>query len=154
MLKRGRGSAGSTVQTTPGLRISTSYQWRGSRLNRIPSACVGDMVMATVTKASQIWGRCCRRWSVRQGKQWRRKYSVFKYFGDNAGVIVNPQWRDEGTWACSCRSKNGEQMGEREKEIGGKNGTKFINKRDWCFCFPSYFNIREKRRECHLSGCG
>ncbi|KAF7804606.1 60S ribosomal protein L23 [Senna tora] len=44
------------------------------RLNRLPSACVGDM-----------------------RKPWRRKDGVYMYFEDNAGVIVNPKGEMKGS---------------------------------------------------------
>lgn len=96
---------------------------------------------------------------IRQGKPWRRKDSVFMYFEDNAGVIVNPQGRDEGTWACSCWSKSGEteRLEDREKEVTDRKGNKiYTQKRPTHFDFSSYFNIRKKKKKkaCHLSGCG
>ncbi|RHN77662.1 putative ribosomal protein L14P [Medicago truncatula] len=54
------------------------------RLNRLPSACVGDMkVLPAVI--------------VRQCKPWRPKDGVFMYFEDNAGVIVNPKGEMKGS---------------------------------------------------------
>ncbi|CAI5962289.1 unnamed protein product [Closterium sp. NIES-65] len=53
------------------------------RLNRLPAAAVGDMVLPAVI--------------VRQRKPWRRKDGVFMYFEDNAGVIVNPKGEMKGS---------------------------------------------------------
>jgi len=57
------------------------------RLNRLSSACVGDMVMATVKKGKpDLRKKVMPAVIVRQRKPWRRKDSVFMYFEDNAGV--------------------------------------------------------------------
>ncbi|KAG1363342.1 putative actin-related protein 2/3 complex subunit 3 [Cocos nucifera] len=62
------------------------------RLNRLPSACVGDMVMATVKKGKpDLRKKVMPAVIVRQRKPWRRKDGVYMYFEDNAGVIVNPK---------------------------------------------------------------
>jgi len=95
------------------------------RLNRLPSACVGDMVMATVKKGKpDLRKKVLPAVIVRQRKPWRRKDGVFMYFegnpllffsvicisislkcdcliesfgfADNAGVIVNPKGEMKG----------------------------------------------------------
>ena len=69
-----------------------------SRLNRLPSVCVGDMVMATVKKGKpDLRKKVMPAVIVRQRKPWRRKDGVFMYFEDNAGVSVKcePQRRNE-----------------------------------------------------------
>jgi large subunit ribosomal protein L23e len=68
------------------------------RLNRLPSACIGDMVMATVKDGKpelrkKVWPAVI----VRQRKPWRRKDGVYLYFEDNAGVIVNPKGEMKGS---------------------------------------------------------
>ncbi|XP_059436076.1 large ribosomal subunit protein uL14x/uL14z/uL14y [Corylus avellana] len=68
------------------------------RLNRLPSACVGDMVMATVKKGKpDLRKKVLPAVIVRQCKPWRRKDGVFMYFEDNAGVIVNPKGEMKGS---------------------------------------------------------
>merc|ERR1719402_2060756 len=52
------------------------------RLNRLPAAASGDMVLATVKKGKPAV-------VIRQRKTFRRKDGTFIYFQDNAGVIVN-----------------------------------------------------------------
>ncbi|PHU13455.1 60S ribosomal protein L23 [Capsicum chinense] len=70
----------------------------GARLNRLPSACVGDMVMATVKKGKpDLRKKVMPAVIVRQRKPWRRKDGVFMYFEDNAGVIVNPKGEMKGS---------------------------------------------------------
>lgn len=60
------------------------------RLNRLPQAGVGDMVIATVKKGKpELRKKVMPAVVVRQRKSWRRKDGVFIYFEDNAGVIVN-----------------------------------------------------------------
>ncbi|KAL9356757.1 hypothetical protein Peur_050010 [Populus x canadensis] len=65
------------------------------RLNCLSSACVGDMVMATVKK-----GKPDLRKKVMPAvisKPWGRNDGVFMYFEDNAGVIVNPKGEMKGS---------------------------------------------------------
>jgi len=51
------------------------------RLNRLPSACVGDMVMATVKKGKpDLRKKVLPAVIVRQRKPWRRKDGVYMYF--------------------------------------------------------------------------
>ena len=51
------------------------------RLNRLPSACVGDMVMATVKKGKpDLRKKVMPAVIVRQRKPWRRKDGVYMYF--------------------------------------------------------------------------
>ncbi|CAI5524790.1 unnamed protein product [Closterium sp. Naga37s-1] len=68
------------------------------RLNRLPAAAVGDMVMATVKKGKpDLRKKVLPAVIVRQRKPWRRKDGVFMYFEDNAGVIVNPKGEMKGS---------------------------------------------------------
>jgi len=68
------------------------------RLNRLSSACIGDMVMATVKKGKpDLRKKVMPAVIVRQNKPWRRKDGVFMYFEDNAGVIVNPKGEMKGS---------------------------------------------------------
>jgi large subunit ribosomal protein L23e len=95
----------------------------GARLNRLPAAGVGDMVMATVKKGKpelrkkggwEIYTFSGGEWImivlmnvslttvmpavvVRQSKPWRRADGVYLYFEDNAGVIVNPKGEMKGS---------------------------------------------------------
>jgi large subunit ribosomal protein L23e len=51
------------------------------RLNRLPAAAVGDMVMATVKKGKpDLRKKVMPAVIVRQHKPWRRKDGVFMYF--------------------------------------------------------------------------
>ncbi|KAL9650947.1 hypothetical protein ABK040_015050 [Willaertia magna] len=68
------------------------------RLNRLPSAGVGDMVMATVKKGKpELRKKVMPAVVVRQKKAWRRKDGTFIYFEDNAGVIVNNKGEMKGS---------------------------------------------------------
>ncbi|KAL9285078.1 hypothetical protein ACSQ67_024608 [Phaseolus vulgaris] len=109
MSKRGRGgSAGNKFRMSLGLPVAATVNCADNtgaknlyiisvkgikgRLNRLPSACVGDMVMATVKKGKpDLRKKVLPAVIVRQRKPWRRKDGVFMYFEDNAGVIVNPK---------------------------------------------------------------
>eukprot|EP01132_Coremiostelium_polycephalum_P008059 gene8059-9914_t len=67
------------------------------RLNRLPAAGVGDMVMATVKKGKpELRKKVCTGLVVRQRKHWRRKDGVYIYFEDNAGVLCNPKGEVKG----------------------------------------------------------
>jgi len=60
----------------------------GARLNRLPAAGVGDMVMATVKKGKpELRKKVMPAVVVRQSKPWRRPDGVYIYFEDNAGVV-------------------------------------------------------------------
>merc|ERR1711998_611327 len=98
MSSRARGGAcGNKFRMTLGLPVAAlmncadntgaknlyiiSVKGIGGVLNRLPAACSGDMVMATVEK----------------GAPQRRKDGNFIYFEDNAGVIVNPKGEMKGS---------------------------------------------------------
>merc|ERR1711998_27999 len=62
----------------------------GGRLNRLPAAGVGDMVVATVKKGKpELRKKVTPAIVVRQRKSWRRRDGLVLYFEDNAGVVVN-----------------------------------------------------------------
>ena len=71
----------------------------GARLNRLPAAGVGDMVMATVKKGKpELRKKVMPAVVVRQSKPWRRADGVFLYFEDNAGVVsAYPRGRGRNT---------------------------------------------------------
>ncbi|XP_058207956.1 large ribosomal subunit protein uL14 isoform X1 [Rhododendron vialii] len=116
MSKRGRGgSAGNKFRMSLGLPVAATVNCADNtgaknlyiisvkgikgRLNRLPSACVGDMVMATVKKGKpDLRKKVMPAVIVRQRKPWRRKDGVFMYFEDNAGVIVNPKGEMKGNY--------------------------------------------------------
>eukprot|EP01130_Rhizamoeba_saxonica_P005443 TRINITY_DN217_c0_g1_i1.p1 TRINITY_DN217_c0_g1~~TRINITY_DN217_c0_g1_i1.p1 ORF type:complete len:161 (-),score=36.74 TRINITY_DN217_c0_g1_i1:107-535(-) len=70
------------------------------RLNRLPAAGVGDMVIATVKKGKPDLRGRAKVWPcviVRQRKAWRRKEGVFINFEDNAGVIMTGRGELKGS---------------------------------------------------------
>ncbi|KAG6878474.1 hypothetical protein C0993_006316 [Termitomyces sp. T159_Od127] len=70
----------------------------GARLNRLPDAGVGDMVVASVKKGKpELRKKTMPAVVVRQRKAWRRRDGVFLYFEDNAGVIVNNKGEMKGS---------------------------------------------------------
>ena len=76
----------------------------GSRLNRLPAAGVGDMVMATVKKGKpELRKKVMPAVVVRQSKPWRRADGVYLYFEDNAGVV-------SATYAEHLRSRGGSRI--------------------------------------------
>lgn len=75
-----------------------SVKRTGARLNRLPAAAAGDMVIATVKKGKpELRKKIMPAIIVRQARPWRRKDGVFLYFEDNAGVIVNPKGEMKGS---------------------------------------------------------
>ena len=71
----------------------------GGRLNKMPGATVGNMVMATVKKGKpELRKKVMPAIVVRQRKAWRRvDGGGFVYFEDNAGVIVNDRGEMKGS---------------------------------------------------------
>ena len=68
------------------------------RLNRLPSAGSGDMVMATVKKGKpELRKKVMPAVVIRQRKSIRRQNGVFIFFEDNAGVIVNNKGEMKGS---------------------------------------------------------
>ncbi|KAI2792610.1 60S ribosomal protein L23-A [Penicillium oxalicum] len=104
MSQRGRASAaGNKLKMTLGLPVGAVMNCCdnsgarnlyiiavcgiGARLNRLPAAGVGDMVMATVKKGKpELRKKVMPAVVVRQSKPWRRPDGIYLYFEDNAGV--------------------------------------------------------------------
>lgn len=102
MSKRGRGrSSGVKFRISLGLPVGAvincadntgaknlyiiSVKGIKGRLNRLPAAGVGDMVMATVKKGKpELRKKVHPAVVIRQRKSYRRKDGVFLYFEDNA----------------------------------------------------------------------
>ncbi|MEM1549097.1 MAG: 50S ribosomal protein L14 [Candidatus Methanomethylicia archaeon] len=69
-----------------------------SRLRRLPSASVGDMVIVSVKEGTQEMRRqVLRAIIVRQKKPYRRLDGSWIQFEDNAAVIVTPEGEPKGT---------------------------------------------------------
>merc|ERR1711933_149062 len=101
------------------------------RLNRGPSACPGDMVLATVKKGKpELRKKVMPAVVVRQKKAWRRKDGVFIYFEDNAGVIVNPKGEMKGSAVTGPVAK---ECAEFWPRIASACGTIFLKP-----CNPSF----------------
>ena len=70
----------------------------GGRLNRMPKASSGDMVMVSVKKGKpELRKKVMPAIIVRQRKAFRRKEGVFIHFEDSAGVIVNNKGEMKGS---------------------------------------------------------
>lgn len=99
----------------------------GARLNRLPAAGVGDMVMATVKKGKpELRKKVMPAVVVRQSKPWRRADGVYLYFEDNAGVVSSSHWSTHygarfkrwlATWGPSCSVVAHSKMAE--EDVGG-----------------------------------
>merc|ERR1712227_374068 len=115
MSKRGRGGAAGAkfrislacpvgavmncADNTGGknLYVIAVYGIRG-RLNRLPAACSGDMVLCSVKKGKpELRKKVMPAVVIRQRKTFGRKDGQFIYFEDNAGVIVNNKGEMKGS---------------------------------------------------------
>ena len=68
------------------------------RLNRLPSASLGDITMCSVKKGKpELRKKVHQAVIIRQRKSWRRKDGTVIHFEDNAGVIVNPKGEMKGS---------------------------------------------------------
>ncbi|KAK2109573.1 60S ribosomal protein L23 [Saguinus oedipus] len=68
------------------------------KLNRLPAAGVGDMVMATVKKGKpELRKKVHPAVVIQQRKSYWRKDGAFLYFEDNAGVTVNNKGKTKGS---------------------------------------------------------
>merc|ERR1712070_974281 len=115
MSSRARGGAcGNKFRMTLGLPVAAvmncadntgaknlyimSVKGYGGVLNRLPAACSGDMVMATVKKGKpELRKKVMPAVVVRQRKPFRRMDGVFIHFEDNAGVIVDAKGEMKGS---------------------------------------------------------
>jgi len=68
------------------------------RLNALPAAGVGNVVMCSVKKGKpELRKKVLMAVVIRQRKPWRRKDGVHLYFEDNAGVIINAKGEMKGS---------------------------------------------------------
>ena len=107
----------------------------GARLNRLPAAGVGDMVMATVKKGKpELRKKVMPAVVVRQSKPWRRADGVYLYFEDNAGVVRDSFYfkRREMVWgflgAGGSRKKEAHNSRGGYVIVVGIDGSFFIRK--------------------------
>jgi large subunit ribosomal protein L23e len=92
-----------------------------ARLNRLPAAGVGDMVLATVKKGKpDLRKKVHPAVVVRQRKPWRRRDGVYLYFEDNAGVIVNPKGEMKGS---AITGPVGKECADIWPKIASSSGT-------------------------------
>ena len=114
MAKGGRGGKVAKFRITSALKVAAiincadnsgaknlhmmAAKGIGARLNRMPSASIGDMFLATVKKGKpELRKKVLKGVVIRQKKAWRRREGVFIYFEDNAGVIVNDKGDMKGS---------------------------------------------------------
>ncbi len=91
------------------------------RQNRLPSAAIGDCVMASCKKGKpELRKKIHPAVVVRQRKSWRRKEGTFIYFEDNAGVIVNAKGEMKGSAVSGPCAKEAADMWPR---IGSNCGS-------------------------------
>jgi large subunit ribosomal protein L23e len=83
-------------------------------MNRLPSACVGDLVMASCKKGKpELRKKVHPCVIIRQRKCWRRKEGTFIYFEDNAAVIVNNKGEMKGSAVAGPTAKEAAEMWPR-----------------------------------------
>ncbi|KAL7713179.1 Large ribosomal subunit protein uL14 [Entamoeba marina] len=115
MPKRGAGGAqGNKFRVTCGLQNASTVNCADNtgaktltlisvkgfhgRLNRLPRAGCGDMVVATCRKGKPEYRKKMHQAVIiRQRRTWRRKDGVTLYFEDNAAVIVNMKGEMKGS---------------------------------------------------------
>ncbi|XP_065920709.1 large ribosomal subunit protein uL14 [Dysidea avara] len=112
--RRGAGGSGAKFRVSLGLPVGAvmncadntgakslyiiSVKGIKGRLNRLPAASVGDLVLGTVKKGKpELRKKVLPLVVVRQRKPYRRKDGTFIYFEDNAGVIVNNKGEMKGS---------------------------------------------------------
>lgn len=84
------------------------------RLNRIPSACVGDKVIISVKKGSpDLRKQVLSAIVIRQRKPFRRDDGVWIQFEDNAAVIITPEGELRGSEIRGAVSKEAAQRWPR-----------------------------------------
>ncbi|KAJ1918250.1 60S ribosomal protein L23 [Mycoemilia scoparia] len=138
MSKRGRGGAsGNKLRMTLGLPVGAVINCADNsgaknlnviavvgikgRLNRLPSAGVGDLVVSTVRKGKpELRKKVTPAVIVRQRKAWRRPDGVYLYFEDNAGVIVNPKGEMKGS---AITGPVGKECADLWPRIASNSGT-------------------------------
>jgi len=92
----------------------------GGRLNRFPSATVGDMIIATCKKGKpELRKKVTPAIIVRQRKAWRRREGIFIYFEDNAAVIVNPKGEMKGSAVTGPITKEAGDLWPRVASAAG-----------------------------------
>lgn len=76
------------------------------RMNRLPSASVGDLFMCSVKKGKpELRKKVMPAVVVRQRRTIRRKEGAYIYFEDNAGVIVNNKGEMKGSAVAGPTAK-------------------------------------------------
>jgi large subunit ribosomal protein L23e len=136
--KRGRGgTTGAKFRMTLGLPVAAVINCADNtgaknlhiisvggikgRLNRLPQASVGDMVMASVKKGKpELRKKVMPAVVIRQRKAWRRKDGIFIYFEDNAGVIVNNKGEMKGS---AITGPVGKECADLWPRIASNSGT-------------------------------
>jgi large subunit ribosomal protein L23e len=93
----------------------------GARLNRMPAASVGDMIICSVKKGKpDLRKKVMQAVVIRQRKPWRRKDGIYLYFEDNAGVIVNPKGEMKGS---AITGPVGKECADLWPRIASSSGT-------------------------------
>eukprot|EP01083_Nonionella_stella_P104406 299174_1 len=90
------------------------------RLNRLPAASVGDMIVCTVKKGKpELRKKVMTAVVTRQRKPWRRREGYFIYFNDNAGVIASVKGEMKGSTITGPVSKEAADLWPRVASAAG-----------------------------------
>ena len=102
------------------VRIISVTGYKG-RLNRIPSACVGDKVIISVKKGSpDLRKQVLSAIVIRQKKPFRRDDGVWIQFEDNAAVIITPEGELRGS---EIRGPVAKEAAQRWPRVAGAAST-------------------------------
>ena len=87
----------------------------GGHLNKIPATGQDVMCMCSVKKGKPVLRKKVMSAVIRQRKSRHRKESIFIYFEDNAGVIVNVKGEMKGS--AITRPVSQEHLGEVSRQV-------------------------------------
>jgi large subunit ribosomal protein L14 len=102
------------------LRLLTVDGYK-SRLRRIPTACVGEMIKVSVIKGPpDLRRQILAGIVVRQRKPYRRKNGSWIQFEDNAAILMTPEGNIKGT---EIKGPIAREAAERWPRIAGAAST-------------------------------
>jgi len=114
----------STIKCTDntGAKELTLISIKGykGRLKRMPAACVGDMVIVSVSRGNpELRRQVLPAIIVRQRKPFRRSDGTWIQFEDNAAVLVTPEGELRGS---QIRGPVAKEAAERWPRVAGASG--------------------------------
>lgn len=102
------------------LKVVQVFGYKG-RLKRAPAACVGDMIVTSVTRGSpELRRQILPAVVVRQRKPFRRADGTFVQFEDNAAVVMTPEGELRGS---EIRGAVAKEAAERWPRVASASST-------------------------------